>query len=77
MHYRARSVAGSLPLTAQVDGQLPPLVRMHKKIHAAPELSHHEENTSALLAGDRFPAVDRGRGGIHGGGTLNPRFEPA
>jgi len=46
------ALAQNPALTAQVDGQLPPLVRIYKKIHAAPELSHHEENTSALLAGE-------------------------
>jgi len=33
-----------------VDKQLPGLVATYKSIHAAPELSHHEEQTSALLA---------------------------
>jgi amidohydrolase len=33
-----------------VDQQLPSLVSIYKAIHASPELSHHEEKTSALLA---------------------------
>jgi amidohydrolase len=33
-----------------VNGQLPGLVDTYKGIHAHPELSHHEEHTSALLA---------------------------
>ncbi len=46
------ALAQNPALTAQLDGQLQPLVSIYKKIHAAPELSHHEENTSALLAGE-------------------------
>jgi len=37
-------------LPALVDQELPSLVATYKSIHAAPELSHHEEKTSALLA---------------------------
>jgi amidohydrolase len=33
-----------------VDQELPSLVTTYKQLHAAPELSHHEEKTSALLA---------------------------
>ena len=45
----------SAPLSAQsvtgfVDQQLPDLVASYKQLHAAPELSHHEEKTSAFLA---------------------------
>ncbi len=48
-------VAG--PLVAQdvpayVKGELPSLVETYKGIHAHPELSHMEANTSALLAAD-------------------------
>jgi amidohydrolase len=43
-----------MPRQAKVDGvvdqQLPSLVSIYKGIHAAFELSHHEEKTSALLA---------------------------
>ncbi|HEX3914018.1 MAG TPA: amidohydrolase [Steroidobacteraceae bacterium] len=35
-----------------VDGELAGLVSTYKGIHAHPELSHHEEMTSALLAGE-------------------------
>ena len=35
-----------------VDGQLPNLVSTYKGIHSHPELSHHEEHTSALLAAE-------------------------
>ncbi len=47
------------PLLAQNDAiptyeaqQLPSLVATYKQIHAHPELSHYEEATSALLAGE-------------------------
>jgi amidohydrolase len=43
-----RAIAQEVP--ALVDQQLPGLVATYKSIHAAPELSHHEEQTSALLA---------------------------
>lgn len=33
-----------------VDGQLPSLLAIYKDLHAHPELSHHEERTSALVA---------------------------
>jgi amidohydrolase len=35
-----------------VDPQVPGLVQTYKVLHAHPELSHHEERTSALLAGE-------------------------
>lgn len=37
-------------LPAFVNGQVPNLVETYKGIHAHPELSHHEEHRSALLA---------------------------
>jgi amidohydrolase len=37
-------------LTVMVDQELPSLVATYKSLHAAPELSHHEEKTSALLS---------------------------
>jgi amidohydrolase len=43
-----RAIAQEVP--ALVDKQLPGLLVTYKSIHAAPELSHHEEQTSALLA---------------------------
>lgn len=41
---------GTETLPAFVSGQVPNLVETYKGIHAHPELSHHEEHTSALLA---------------------------
>jgi hippurate hydrolase len=35
-----------------VDGQLPSLTETYKQLHRNPELSHHEERTSAYLAGE-------------------------
>jgi amidohydrolase len=37
-------------IDALIDQRLPALVSTYKTLHAAPELSHHEEKTSALLA---------------------------
>lgn len=39
-------------LPAFISGQVPDLVETYKGIHAHPELSHHEEHTSAPLAGE-------------------------
>jgi len=39
-------------LPAVVKGEIPDLVETYKGIHSHPELSHHEEQTSALLAGE-------------------------
>jgi amidohydrolase len=44
------SFAQQTDLNSLVDHELPSLVVLYKGIHAAPELSHHEEKTSALLA---------------------------
>lgn len=38
-------------LDAMIDGQLPSLISTYKSLHMAPELSHHEEKTSAFVAG--------------------------
>jgi amidohydrolase len=46
----ATSLAQENQIDAKVDQQLPSLVAVYKQLHAAPELSHHEEKTSALLA---------------------------
>jgi hippurate hydrolase len=46
----APSWAQSLP--AIVKAEVPDLVETYKGLHAHPELSHHEEQTSALLAGE-------------------------
>jgi len=37
-------------LDAKVDQELPSLVTTYKALHAAPELSHHEDKTAAMLA---------------------------
>ena len=42
------AIAQEVP--ALVNKQLPDLLATYKKLHAAPELSHHEAQTSALLA---------------------------
>jgi metal-dependent amidase/aminoacylase/carboxypeptidase family protein len=42
--------AQSLPTL--VSHEAPNLVETYKGIHSHPELSHHEEHTSALLAGE-------------------------
>jgi len=39
-------------LAASVDRQLPALTETYKQLHRNPELSHHEEKTSALLAAE-------------------------
>ena len=39
-------------ISAQVDGQLSSLVQTYKELHSHPELSHHEEQTSALVASE-------------------------
>lgn len=36
---------------AFIQGEMPNLLQTYKQIHAHPELSHHEEQTSSLLAG--------------------------
>src|SRR5258708_6828338 len=43
---------GAQELGTFVNGQLPSLVSTYKSIHSHPELSHHEEHTSALLAAE-------------------------
>src|SRR5580704_4770101 len=44
------ATAGAQEVSTLVDQQMPGLLATYKGIHAAPELSHHEERTSALLA---------------------------
>lgn len=48
------SAAAQTPsdLTASVDKQLPALAETYKHLHRTPELSHHEEKTSAFLAAE-------------------------
>jgi amidohydrolase len=44
------SAFGQKSLDALVDREIAQLVKTYKMLHAAPELSHHEEKTSALFA---------------------------
>jgi amidohydrolase len=44
------AIAGAQEVPELVDQQLPGLLTTYKSIHAAPELSHHEAQTSALFA---------------------------
>jgi len=46
----SRAVAQDVP--SEVKGELGDLLTTYKGLHSAPELSHHEEKTSALLAGE-------------------------
>jgi amidohydrolase len=46
------AVAQNPAVDAKVDQELPSLVSTYKALHAAPELSHHEDKTSALLANE-------------------------
>jgi amidohydrolase len=46
----SRSIAQEVPVL--VDKQFPSLLTTYKGLHAAPELSHHEAQTSALLAAE-------------------------
>lgn len=39
-------------ISSSVSAQLPSLVETYKKVHAHPELSHHEEQTATLVAGE-------------------------
>jgi hippurate hydrolase len=46
----ARAPAQPSSIDALVDGEIASLVATYKQLHAAPELSHHEEKTAALVA---------------------------
>jgi hippurate hydrolase len=46
------SAVAQQTVSAFVDQQLPGLVATYKELHAAPELSHHEEKTSAFVAAE-------------------------
>lgn len=55
--WAAAFLAAAMPAAAQdvgrvVNGDIPGLIATYKELHAHPELSHHEENTSAQLAGE-------------------------
>lgn len=42
----------NVPLSKSVESQMPSLIETYKDFHRHPELSHHEEQTSAKLAAD-------------------------
>jgi amidohydrolase len=44
--------APSAPVDALIDRGIPSLIDIYRTLHAAPELSHHEEKSSALLANE-------------------------
>ncbi len=46
------AAAGNAELSTFVDGQVPSLIAIYKDVHEHPELSRHEERTSALLANE-------------------------
>ncbi len=48
----AASGSSTSDLAASAERQLPALTETYKHLHRNPELSHHEEKTSALLAGE-------------------------
>jgi amidohydrolase len=48
--FASNAVAQAPAIDAMVDKELPTLISTYKSLHAAPELSHHEDQTSALLA---------------------------
>jgi amidohydrolase len=48
----AQSSISPETLTAQIEQQIPELTVVYKHLHRHPELSHHEEKTSAYLAGE-------------------------
>ncbi|RSL15973.1 hippurate hydrolase [Edaphobacter aggregans] len=50
MSLGAGAVALAQDVTGIVGGEVPGLMATYKGLHGAPELSHHEEKTSALLA---------------------------
>ncbi|HEX4321386.1 MAG TPA: amidohydrolase [Acidobacteriaceae bacterium] len=51
--YSAAAIAQQpMPLAQSVEAQLPSLTETYKDFHRHPELSHHEEHTSAKLAAD-------------------------
>ena len=54
MFFAAMTAMGQAPgdLSSSVQAQLPALTETYKRLHRNPELSHHEEQTSAYLAGE-------------------------
>src|ERR1039458_3955113 len=47
-----QNLAAQTDLTASVERQLPALTETYKHLHRTPELSRHEEQTSAFVAGE-------------------------
>src|ERR1035437_4521151 len=52
MPLAAQSSAAQADLTASVERQLPALTETYKHLHRNPELSRHEEQTAAFVAGE-------------------------
>ncbi|WP_157439789.1 amidohydrolase [Terracidiphilus gabretensis] len=54
MFFAAMPAMAQVPadLPSSVQGQLPSLIETYKHLHQNPELSHHEEKTSAYLGGE-------------------------
>lgn len=52
MSLAAAAAAQNADLASSADRQLPVLAKTYKQLHRNPELSHHEERTSALLAAE-------------------------
>ena len=48
----ARGAFAQETIEARVERDLGALVQTYKTLHAAPELSHHEEKTAAFVAGE-------------------------
>ena len=46
------SLAASAPLRAALQEALPELIALRRHLHAHPELSGHEQQTAALVAGE-------------------------
>ena len=62
------STAIAQEVPALVDKQLPDLLATYKAVHAAPELSHHEVQTAAMLAEEmrKRPVCCFSRAAAHG-----------
>ena len=50
--FLSATIASAQDVSSLVDKQLASLVQTYKDIHAHPELSHHEEQTATLIAGE-------------------------
>ncbi|MHC4944898.1 MAG: amidohydrolase [Planctomycetota bacterium] len=49
--FQAGAFGQQSSLDAMIDEEIEPLLSIYKKLHAAPELSHHEKETSTFVAG--------------------------